>query len=83
VEPALKLGYSFTNRPLYERLDRANRQFSATYRRKLRHVMMGGPSYPYFEIRNDLYAAAGDHGLFAEALKAYVLVLLESKRWTA
>jgi hypothetical protein len=43
--------------------------------------MMGGPSYPQIEIRNDLYAAAGDHGLFAEALEAYVLVLLESKRW--
>ena len=78
-----RFGYSFTNRPLKEHLDRANRQFSATYRRKLRHVRMDGPSYPYCEIRNDLYEAAGDHGLFAEALQAYVLVLHESKRWTA
>jgi hypothetical protein len=77
-----RCGYSFTNRPLYERFERANRQFSATYRRKLRHVRTpGGPSYPFFEIRNDLYAAAGDHGLFAQALQAYVSVLVEAKRW--
>ena len=57
------------------RFERANRQFSATYCRKLRHVRMGVCSYPYFEMRRDLYAAAGDHGLFAEALMAYILML--------
>jgi hypothetical protein len=61
--------------PLRERFERANRQFATTYRRKLRHVRMGVCSYPYLEIRRDLYAAAGDHGLFAEALKAYILML--------
>ena len=61
--------------PLRERFERANRQFATTYRRKLRHLRMGVCSYPYLEIRRDLYAAAGDHGLFAEALKAYILML--------
>jgi hypothetical protein len=75
VERALKLGYSFTNRPLYERFERAERQFFQTYSRKLRHVRMGVAPYPYFEIRRDLYAAAGENGLFAEALRDYVLVL--------
>jgi hypothetical protein len=61
--------------PLKERFDRANQQFSVTYSRKMRHVRLGVCSYPYFEIHRDLYAAAGDHGLFAEALKAYILML--------
>jgi hypothetical protein len=70
-----RCGYAFTNRPLKERFERANRQFSETYSRKLRHVRLGIAPYPYFEIRRDLYAAAGDHGLFAEALGAYILML--------
>ena len=61
--------------PLKERFERANRQFAATHSRKLRHARTGVCSYPYFEIRQDLYAAAGEHGLFAEALKAYILML--------
>jgi hypothetical protein len=36
---------------------------------------LGVCTYPFFEIRRDLYAAAGDNGLFAEALKAYMLML--------
>jgi hypothetical protein len=64
-----RFGYSFTNRPLKERFERAERQFSRTYLRKLRHVRLGVAPYPYFEMLRDLYAAAGDHGLFAEALQ--------------
>ena len=75
-----RFGYLFTNRPLKERFERANRQFFQTYSRKLRHVRMGIAPYPYFEIRRDLYAAAGDHGLFAEALGAYILMLSEASK---
>ena len=75
LSKAERFGYLFHEVPLKERFERANRQFSRTHSRKLRHVRSGVAPYPYFEIRRDLYAAAGDHGLFAEALRDYVLVL--------
>jgi hypothetical protein len=61
--------------PLYDRFEQANRQFALEWSRKMRHARLGIAPYPYFEIRRDLYAAAGDHGLFAEALGAYILLL--------
>jgi hypothetical protein len=61
--------------PLKDRFERANRQFALTWFRKMRHARLGIASYPYFEIRRDLYAAAGDHGLFPEALGAYISLL--------
>jgi hypothetical protein len=66
---------NFYEPSLKERLERANHQFSVTYSRKLRYARLGVCTYPFFEIRRDLYAAAGDNGLFAEALKAYMLML--------
>jgi hypothetical protein len=61
--------------PLYDRFERANRQFALTWSKKMRYARLGIAPYPYFEIRRDLYAAASDHGLFAEALGAYILLL--------
>ena len=68
-------GYLFTNRPLKERFERASQQLKYTCRRKTRLARVGVETYPLFELRLDLYAAAGDHGLFAEALQDYFLML--------
>jgi hypothetical protein len=74
-------GYLFTNRPLYERFDRANRQFSEAFLRKSRLARLGVHPYPNSEVYLDLFAAAGNHGLFAEALWNYFL-MLNHERWT-
>ena len=80
LSKAERFGHSFTNRPLKERFERANRQLTYTYRRKTRLARAGVETYPLFELRLDLYAAAGENGLFAEALCAYFLMLHGTER---
>jgi hypothetical protein len=67
--------------PLKERFDQANQQFSEIYFRKARLARAGVRPYSGDEFIHDLYAAAGDYGLFAAALWAYFR-MLHSKRWT-
>ena len=77
---AERFGYLFHEVPLGERFERANRQLTYTYRRKTRLARVGVEIYPLFELRLDLYAAAGENGLFAEALWAYFLMLHGTER---
>jgi hypothetical protein len=61
--------------PLKERFEAARVDFVTTYSRKARLARAGTRSYSASEFIDDLYAAAGDHGLFAEALWAYFKLL--------
>jgi hypothetical protein len=46
-----------------------------TFSRKARLARAGSRFYSASEFIDDLYAAAGNHGLFAEALWAYFKLL--------
>ena len=70
-----RFGYLFTNRPLKERFERANQQFSEIYLAKARLHRKGLRTYTNVEFWQDLSAAADGHGLFAVALWAYFRVL--------
>jgi hypothetical protein len=70
-----RFGYLFHEVPLGERFERANRQLSHACSRKTRLARVGVCPYPDFELLLDLYAATGDHNLFAEALRDYFLML--------
>jgi hypothetical protein len=61
--------------PLPERFEAASRDFVITYSRKARLARAGRRSYSASEFIDDLYGAAGNHGLFAEALWAYFKLL--------
>jgi hypothetical protein len=81
LSKAERFGYLFHEVPLKDRLERANRQLTYTYRRKTRLARVGVETCPLFELRLDLYAAAGgENGLFAEALYAYFLMLHRTER---
>jgi hypothetical protein len=62
-------------RPLQERFDAASLDFVTTFLRKARLARAGTRFYSSSEFIDDLYAAAGNHGLFAEALWAYFKLL--------
>jgi hypothetical protein len=54
--------------PLAERFEQAYAEFSEVYNRKAREARSGTRFYSEEEFLEDLYACAGNHGLFAEAL---------------
>jgi hypothetical protein len=61
--------------PLAERFEDASLDFVRTYSHKARLARAGKRSYSASEFIDDLYGAAGNHGLFAEALWAYFRML--------
>jgi hypothetical protein len=65
--------------PLKTRLEAANEEFSRRYYRRVYMSRTGTRAYPSQELYKDLYACAGNHGLFAIALWAYFSNLHEHK----
>jgi hypothetical protein len=57
--------------PLNERFEAAAGELAAVYFDKARRAKAGERPYPGWELYEDLYRAAGNHGLIAEALWAY------------
>jgi hypothetical protein len=69
---------------LKERFEAASLDFVTTYSRKARLDRAGRRPYSASEFIDDLYGAAGNHGLFAEALWAYFRMLYaEWRRFSA
>jgi hypothetical protein len=64
-----------TELPLQVRFEAAYGEFRAVYLRRLRDAHSGVRPYPSHELVRDVYAAAGNWGLFAESLFAYFRIL--------
>ena len=74
MDPQPRLGTLYEP-SLKDRFERADQVFSEIYLTKARLHKKGLRTYTDVEFRQDLYAAAFGHGLFAEALMAYFRVL--------
>ena len=61
--------------PLSERLERANLEFSGTFRRKTGFARTGARPYPNSEFYRDLYIVSDKYGLYPGALWVYFWAL--------
>ena len=61
--------------PLMERFEAASGEFARNYFYKARLARAGICPYSGAEFYEDLYRAAGNHGLFYESLWAYFALL--------
>jgi hypothetical protein len=57
------------------RFEAAYGEFRPVYRRKVRAALSGEQPYPSHELYRDVYAAAGNWGLFAESFWTYFWAL--------
>ncbi len=61
--------------PLQVRFEAAYGEFRAVYLRRMRDAHSGVRPYPSHELYRDVYAAAGNWGLFAESFWTYFWAL--------
>jgi len=66
---------SIYEKPLHERFEAASEELARSYFLKRRIAREGVLPYPWDEKVADVYRAAGNHGLFTEALWAYFRML--------